>query len=221
MSALMTVLDPAEVGEQVDEQFIAHGYHKLNKASEQVVDDSKMKAHVYEIVRKKVARAKEEVAKNSFTNGELYALTFPDAPGTEPKKLPTLTDMEAEVRRQLMRKVWGLTQDRRNGFIQKRLGTDATGLVLCRTQSTRGLDDAEVCFVTDNPELIMNESVLPQIESLVNKANDLRLHTEMVVERRPELMSRVRGELGVGVRRVEAALPHGDEVKDGRPGITS
>ncbi len=80
-------------------------------------------------------------------------------------------------------------------------------MVLCRTLSTRGVDDAEVCFVTSNADLIMEESVLPQIETLVRKADDLRLHTEMVVQRRPELASRITNELGIGVRRIEAALP--------------
>ncbi len=211
MTTMITVLDPDEVKERIDDEYISHGFFRPNHDGEQVVDEGKMKAHVYEVVRKKVARAKEEVAKNSVSNGELYALTFPDAPGTDAKKLPGLTDMEAEIRKNLKRKVWGLTQDRRNGFIQKRLGSDATGLVLCRTMSTRGLEDAEVCFVTDNPDLIMNESVIPQIETLVNKANDLRLHTEMVTIRRPELRGRVRAELFQGVRRVEAALPSGED----------
>jgi len=200
-------IDPIEHKKAVDAQYIDHGYFKVKRSGDQEPDDTPMKITVYEVVKKKIARARGEVAKNSLTNGELYALTFPRAPGTDPKTLPHLDDLEREVRKTLMRKVWGLTQPRRIGFIQKRLGAEATGMVLCRSLSTRGVDDAEVCFVTDNADLIMEESVLPQIESLVKKADDLRLHTEMVVSRRPELEGRITKELGIGVRRIEAALP--------------
>lgn len=212
---ITNLLDPIVLKQQVDEQYIAHGYFRVNKAGEQVPDDTTMKVTVYDAVKKKVARAREEVQKGSLTNGELYAITFSNAPGTDAKTLPLLDDLSREVRKTLMRKVWGLTQPRRIGYIQKRLGAEATGMVLCRTMSTRNVDDAEVCFVTDNADLIMEESVLPQIESLVKKADDLRLHTEMVVSRRPELESRITKELGVGVRRIEAALPH-DESRNGK-----
>jgi hypothetical protein len=204
---MLNPVDPIEHKQAVDQQYIDHGYFKVKKSGEYEPDDTPMKITVYDAVKKKIARARDEVAKSSLTNGELYALTFPNAPGTDPKALPHLNDLEREVRKTLMRKVWGLTQPRRIGYIQKRLGADATGMVLCRTWSTRGVDDAEVCFVTDNADLIMEEIVLPQIESLVKKADDLRLHTEMVVSRRPELEGRITKELGLGVRRIEAALP--------------
>lgn len=206
----MTVLnpiDPIELKNEIDKQYISHGYFRVNRVGAQVPDDSQMKVNVYDAVKKKVARARDDVPKHSLTNGELYAITFPHAPGTDPKSLPSLDDLNREVRKTLMRKVWGLTQPRRIGYIQKRLGAEGTGMVLCRTTSTRVVDDADVCFVTDNADLIMEESVLPQIESLVKKADDLRLHTEMVVSRRPELEGRITQELGIGVRRIEAALP--------------
>lgn len=203
---LTTQVDPIELKEQVSRQYLDHGYSRRNRRDEEVVDDTPMKARVYEAVKKKIARGKEEIAKNSYTNGEIYALAFPDAPGTNPKTTHLLTDLDSAIRSALMRKVWGLTQPRYIGYVQKRLGTEALGLVLCRTTSFRGLDDVEVCFVTDNEELIMSESVLPQIETLVRKADDLRLHAEMVMARKPELRNRVTRELGLGVRRVEAGL---------------
>jgi hypothetical protein len=214
---LFNPIDPIELKARIDQQFIDHGYFRVNRAGEKVPDDTTMKVTVYDAVKKKIARAREEVQKNSLTNGELYALTFENAPGTDPKSLSLLDDLGREVRRALMRKVWGLTQPKRIGFIQKRLGAEATGMVLCRTLSTRGVDDAEVCFVTDNADLIMEESVLPQIETLVKKADDLRLHTEMVVSRRPELETRIVKELGIGVRRVQAALPQGERQNGNQP----
>lgn len=214
---LINDIDPILLKEQVDQQYIEHGFFRVNRAGEKVPDDTTMKVAVYDTVKKRLAQDRAEVQKNSLSNGELYALTFPHGPGTDPKSLPTLDDLNRAVRKALMRKVWGLTQPRRTGFIQKRLGAEGTGMVLCRTMSTRGVDDAEVCFITDNPDLIMEESVLPQIESLVQKADDLRLHTEMVVSRRPELETRIVKELGVGVRRIEAALPAGQPQNGTQP----
>src|SRR5207237_416532 len=85
--ALATLQDPIEVKKQVNETLIAHSYFKLNKHGDRVADDTKMKVDVYDAVKKKIARAREEVSKNSFTNGELYAHILPDAPGTDPKEL--------------------------------------------------------------------------------------------------------------------------------------
>jgi hypothetical protein len=213
---IINPIDPIELTKAIDEQFIEHSYFRVKKTGERVPDDSPMKIVVYEGVKKKIASEREEIVKNSLSNGELYTLAFPNGPGTDPKTLSNLDDLGREVRRALMRKVWGLTQPRRTGYIQKRLGAERTGMVLCRTLSTRGVDDAEVCFVTKNADLIMAESVLPQIEALVQKADDLRLHTEMVADRRPELADRITNELGIGVRRIEAALPGPSGGSNGR-----
>src|SRR4051812_44185257 len=135
MNMMLTLnrLDPLLVKEEINKQFIAHGYFRVNRAGEQVVDDTQMKTTVYEAVKKKIARAREEVVKNSLTNGELYAIAFPDAPGTDPKSIVPLDALQREVRKGLMRKVWGLTQPRRVGFVQKRLGAEGTGMILCKT----------------------------------------------------------------------------------------
>lgn len=212
MATAIYTIDPVLLSEKIDEQYIDHEYAKQTREGEVIADDAPMKARVFELVLKKKVTSKEDLAKASWTNGELYAAVFPGAPGTDPKTLHVLDEVDAEVRKRLMRKVWGLTQGTRSGFIQKKLGTEGSRMVLCRSISTRGLDDVEVCFVTENPDLIMSESVMPQVETLVKKANDLRLHAEMVQTRRPELEQRITRELGLGVRRVEAALPAGDDV---------
>jgi hypothetical protein len=199
--------------QNVAEQFISHDFSRV-KNGETVPDEDKMKAKVFELVRSKVVTTKDEKSKKSWTNGELYAQTFPGAPGTDPKQNLDLLDLvEAEVRKHLMRKVWGLTQPARNGYVQKRLGDDGS-LVLCRGTVMRGLDDATGVFVTDNADLIMSESLQPQIEGLVKKADNLRLHADMIRTRHPELEARMTNALGLGVRRTIAALPEGGSVSE-------
>lgn len=212
------------IAQKIAEQFISHDFSRV-KNGETVPDEDKMKAKVFDLVSTKVVASKDEKSKKSWTNGELYAATFPGAPGTDAKQNLDLLDLEeAEVRKYLMRKVWGLTQPARNGYIQKRLGEDGGRLVLCRSTVMRGLDDATGCFVTDDPDLIMSESLQPQIESLVRKADNLRLHADMIRTRHPELEARMTSALGLGVKRTIAALPEGGAVgsdgakNDGRNG---
>jgi hypothetical protein len=220
MITTLELLDPIVVKQKVAEQYLAHDYSRKNRDGDFVPDDNKLKARVHELVTSKVVTTKEDVAKNSWSPGEIYAAAFANAPGTDKKTIHLLDDLDAAIRHALIRKVWGLTQPRRTGYIQKKLGIEGKDLVLCRSTTTRGLDDVEVCFVTGNPDLIMSESVMPQIESLVKKADDLRLHAEMVRTRKPELEGRLLKELGLGVGRVSAALPQGSAPagSDGHPG---
>lgn len=208
-----TMLSPADqIDVRVSEQLIAHGYTTV-KNGETVADENAMKRRVFEIVSTRVVKDKTEKSKNAITSGELYAQTFPNAPGTDPRaNLDDLDFEDAEVRERLVRKVWTLTNAGLSGYIQKRLGEGNGTLLLCRGQIMRGLDQVAGCFVTDNPDLIMTDSLQPQIESLVKKADNLRKHVDMVNLRHPELEGRINHALGLGVQRTVAALPAGGDV---------
>ena len=203
-----TMITHADIVQQkIDEQLMAHGYSTV-KNGETVPDENAMKRKVFEIVEKHVVTDKGEKSKNSITNGELYAAAFPNGPGTDPtSNLDNLDFEDAEVRERLVRKVWTLTNGGLSGYIQKRLGENGGTLVLCRGQVMRGLDPVPGCFVTDNAALIMSDSLQPQIESLVKKADNLRKHVDMVSVRHPELEGRISQALGLGVQRTIAALP--------------
>jgi len=207
-----TVIDQADlISEMVKEQIVLHGFSKKRK-NEDVPDEDAMKQRVYDLITAKVVSTREEKSKKAFTPGELYAAVFPNGPGADRKQNRDLLSTEEEiVRDKLMRKAWNLTNPARTGYIQKRLGQHNKGVVLCRAEIARGLDSHIGCFVTDNDDLILNDSLQPQIESLVNKANALRLHSEMIGERRPQLEARMNSALGLGVRRTVAALPSVDK----------
>jgi len=209
----MSIMTPSsavdDIADKVKDHLIGHGFSR-QKGDEILADEDKMKAKVFELVTSKVVADKGEKSKKAWTNGELYAATFPNGPGTDPKaNLDNLELEELEIRDILSRKVWNLTNPARTGYIQKRLGEDGGSLVLCRSDVMRSLDKLPGCYVTNDADLIMNDSLQPQIEALVRKADNLRKHAEMIGARHPELETRMLKALGSGVDRTVAALPRG------------
>lgn len=207
-------LDLFDVTELADEQMVAHGYVK-SKNGDQVPDEDAVKQKVYELVSNRIVSSKEEKSKKSWTQGELYAAVFPNGPGADSRQnKDLLSDPDLALMDKLTRKVWNLTNPGRAGYIQKRLGQDGGSLILCRASVYRGQDTVSGCFVTDNDDLIMNDSLQPQIESLVKKADTLRQHADMIGDRRPALETRMKAALGLGVKRTVAALPAVTETED-------
>jgi hypothetical protein len=196
-----------DVIELANEQMIAHGYSKPRNG-EDVPDEDAVKQKVYDLVSSRIVSSKEEKSKKSWTQGELYAAVFPNAPGTDKRENKDLLgDQDLAVMDKLQRKVWNLTNPGRAGYVQKRLGQDGGSLILCRASVYRGQDTVSGCFITDNDDLILNDSLQPQIESLVKKADTLRQHADMIGDRRPALEGRMKAALGLGVKRTVAALP--------------
>jgi hypothetical protein len=202
-----TEIELFDVEELANDQIMAHGYLK-QKNGEDVPDEDAVKQKVYDLVAGRVVSSKEEKSKKSWTQGELYAAVFPDAPGADKRQnKDLLSPPDLAVMDRLSRKVWNLTNPGRAGYVQKRLGQDGGELILCRASVYRVQDAVPGCFVTDNDDLILNDSLQPQIESLVKKADTLRQHADMIGERRPLLEGRMKEALGLGVKRTVAALP--------------
>jgi hypothetical protein len=152
------------------------------------------------------ATSKLDKAKASLTPGELYRHVFPSGPGAEgdPEELDA-EDRAAYER--LKRDCWALTLPRPEGWIQRQLASAGSTSVLCRAKVMRGADPVVGAYVTNDPILIIEDSVSGQIEGLVRKADNLRRHMDMVLGRHPELQQRVFAELGRGIKRTAAALP--------------
>lgn len=202
--------DPVEA--IVEQAYLQAGYAVETEASVLVSDPDKMKARAFEIVKDKVVSDPKHKSAESISQGELYAEVFTHGPGADPNSIDDLSPEEYEARRKLVRRVWNLTNPGRQGYIQKRLGDQGT-LVLCRTTIMRDLDEVKGCYVTDHPDLIMVDSLRPQVEALVQQANNLARHFDMLGARHPELEAQMLGELGTGMRKASAALPAGKQEK--------
>jgi len=201
--------DPVEA--IVERAYIEAGYAKTTEGSIPVADPDQMKVRAFEIVKEKVVANPKHKSAKSISQGELYAGVFPNGPGADPDgNIDELSPEERDARSRLVRRVWNLTNPGRQGYIQKRLG-DQSSLVLCRTMVMRDLDEVKGCYVTDHPDLIMVDSLRPQVEALVRQANNLARHFDMLGARHPELEARMLGELGTGMKKAAAALPTGSE----------
>lgn len=191
------------IDDRVDEEYGRAGFTKNALDGATVKDDERMRARAFEVVSNAVVTSKADRSKKAVTNGELYAAVFPQGPGAQAGTADQLDDIESEVRTVLMRKVWALTQPSPRGYIQKRLGDGS--LILCRGTVIRNLDEVQGCYVTDEPTLILEDSLAPQVDKLVRVANDLRQHASMITGRHPEIEGRVAAALGSGFARVKSA----------------
>jgi hypothetical protein len=118
-----------------------------------------------------------------------------------------MSPLQLAVRARLRRAAWNLTNPSRKGHIQARLGKEGRTEVLVRTKVQRGVDEIIGVFITDDGDLIMQESVHPVVEKLLSAAREVRLYEELIVEgRHPELMPQVGKMLASARKRVAAEL---------------
>jgi len=174
-----------------------------------------MQEVAYRAVRDRIATSKADKADKAITKGELYAAVFPHGPGADGKG-DLLDELDRRVYAQLERDVWGLTQPKHSGAIQKRLGEEGSSLILLRVTIRRKLDPSEAVYLTDNPALIMEDSVDKEIKSFERKAENLRRQLDMVIGRHPELAGRIRLEVGQGVNRAKAELAFPTQSSNGQ-----
>jgi hypothetical protein len=203
----MKFLNPfdEEVDNRVTAAYEAEGYS--GESDGEVRRDTKaMKEAAFDAFAGKIAGSKLDKAANAITQGELYAAVFPTGPGAD-GDVESLEPEDQATYEKLKREVWGLTQAKPDGWIQRRLADEGSTLVLCRAQVMRGADPVSAAYLTNDSTLIMEDSVSGEVEALVRKADNLRKHVDMLLLRHPELEARVLKELGKGIRRTEAALP--------------
>lgn len=203
----MAFLNPfdAEVDRRIAAAYVAEGY--ADPGEEDARRDTKaMKEAAFGAFAGKVAVSKLDKADSAVTPGELYAAVFPHGPGAA-GDAEMLEGEDRAAYEKLKREVWGLTQAKPDGWIQRRLADEGSTLVLCRAKVMRGQDPVMAAYLTDEPTLIMEDSLNGEVEGLVRRADNLRKHVDMLLQRHPELEARVLKELGRGIRRAAAALP--------------
>ncbi len=157
-----------------------------------------------------VVKSKVERSKKALTNGEFYSLVFPDGPAAG-EEAPHLDPVAEKVFKKLSTAVWGLTQTRRSGFLQRRLEGEESTLVVCRCTVFRNADQTQAVYATDNESLIMEDAVDKEIQSLMRRASSLRKDLSMIIERHPKLQSPIAKQLGVELKRIDSELALGTE----------
>jgi hypothetical protein len=190
------------VERRITDAYIDAGYAVEHADGTDVADEDAMKSAVLATVSAAYAANRDSKSKVGLTKGELYAVTFPDGPGAASGTADGLDEIESEAREVLMRRVWNLAKDTPDGYVQKRLD----GNVLIRSQVVRDRDLVMGVYVTDDPQLILEESLMPGVEALVRRADRLREHALMLVSRQPQLEQKVGAALNTGAKRANTVV---------------
>jgi hypothetical protein len=198
---LMSPFDQ-EVEHRVTAAFVEEGYCQID-GSRDVRARNEVALKAFE---GKEVTSKLDKSANAVTPGELYRFVFPQGPGAD-GELEALELEDKFAYERLKRDLWSLTQPKADGWIQRRLTSEGSTLVLCRAQVMRGADPVNAAYLTNDGTLIMEDSFSGEVEALVRKADNLRKHVDMLVLRHPELEDRILGEIGKGMKRTQAALP--------------
>lgn len=189
------------------ESGIRDAYHREGYVDEdREPSEDAMKAAAYDIfVDRCVVNSKAERSKKALAQGEFYSLVFPKGPGAG-EESPDLDPVDEKVLHKLSTAVWGLTQTKRSGHLQRQLEARELSLVLCRCRVYRHAEAKQAVYATDNESMIMEDAVDKEIQSLVRRASSLRRDLSMIVERHPKLQPAVVTRLGLELKRVNAEL---------------
>lgn len=190
-----------EIERRIADVYVEHGYVIEMADGTDLPDEDQMKATVFSVVSSAYAARKEDKAKVGLTKGELYSRTFPNGPGAKSGTADDLDEVDTKVREKLMRRAWNLVKNTPDGYVQKRLD----GHVLIQSQIVRDRDLIPGVYVTDDVQLLMEESLMPEIEALVRRADRLREHAAMLVSRQPAIEQKVVGALASGSKRASSA----------------
>jgi hypothetical protein len=212
------VSNPSDVKAEIDSRIESAWKNEGYVLSDGTLDVEKMQDVAYAAVRHRIATSKADKASKAITRGELYAAVFPNAPGAD-GKFDDLDEFDSAVAASLERDVWGLTQPKATGAMQRRLDEEGVSLVLLRATIRRNMDKAPAVYLTDNSTLIMEDSVDQEIKAFERKAENLRKEVNMIMKRHPELASKIRSELGQALNRAKAelALPTAGQVAAALP----
>ena len=211
------------VDSRVDDEYRVAGYSKVALDGTEVPDEDKMKARALEVALDAVVKTKTEKSQKAVTQGELFARVFPLGPGAQPGTADQLDPIEAEVASRLTRKVWALTNPGPRGYLQKRLtGVGDGSLILCRASVLRKMDWVPGFYLTDTANLIMDDSMQPQVErpSSASRMTSVSM-PPMIQERHPELEARLSTAIGSGISRARSAAQLSAGSTNGRKPVVS
>jgi hypothetical protein len=71
-------------------------------------------------------------------------------------------------------------------------------------QSPTGTRRVRVAYLTSNPDLLMQDSLQPELDALVNKATKLNKHGSMIATRVPAITGRVVKAIDLGAKKAQA-----------------
>lgn len=205
-------LDPVEVAKLAI--YETRGWTRVDKNGRKVPDDEAAKNFVYSYFRDNtVVNADADIVDDGMSDADLYAKTFPAAPGASSEPVD---DVRFEAYKTVMRKLWQYAGTGIRAHCQETAEMEGLDYVMCEKKVFRASRDVStgtgaprqvnVRFFTSNPDLIFHLSSQPAAAKLIKVAEDTAKHLRMNTARHPELTARVAKETQLALKRSAANL---------------
>jgi hypothetical protein len=171
------------VPEHLRDIFLAAGLSVHGRHGQQLADMAAFQARVSRAV------CRPELIVHSSTERDRLARS---AAQLRDEVFGDLGDVEPPLRDELARRIWDLVQTGPTGHVQRRLGETGEPLLLCRARVERDGQPIDVCYVTDDPGLMMKDNFQRDIDRFLAQVESLSQDLEMVLGRHPEMEPAVR-----------------------------
>ena len=139
---------------------------------------------IYPLVAKARVTSPTERATKAVTKGALFEAAFPALPKREDWPAEPDPQLAKDVDREIRQKVWNLAKPDKSGFVQKLVGAQTPGLILCRTKI--GMDGVDAVYVTDDLACIKEDFAGPLGEAIKKANRTMSRNLAMVGGRLPE-----------------------------------
>jgi hypothetical protein len=189
------------IEDRIAELFIQHNY-TAEVQGEVVPSDEALKKAASRVFRSAVVKSKTDRKTVGKSKWDAYVQLFPHGPRQSDDE--SLSEVDAVVMNRLARQVWGLTQVAPNGRVQSDLeksdDEEEAGRVLIRATVVRGHDPVEVAYVSANHDLLLEDSLRPELEAILRRSRRLNKHAAMLARRQPEIAARAEKAIEAGMK---------------------
>jgi hypothetical protein len=189
-----------QVADATLEAFKADGYVKTNEDGSEERDSQKFAETIYGLVVQARVTDRAEKSSKAITKGRLQHLVLPSIPEEGTEAWSEADEATQLGRARALQAVWNDAKDAHIGRIQRMLGSNRTGLTLCKTKVSIDGNPVDAVYVTDVEELVLADYVGPRKDAIRKAADKFAKDLAQVTERNPALAEVLQRELESGMK---------------------
>ena len=182
------------------EAFRADGFVKTNDDGSEERDLKKFAEKVYGVVMQARVTNRTEKVDKAITKGKLQHQLLPSIPEEGTEAWDEADEATKLGRERALQAVWNEVKDAHIGRIQRMLGTNRTGLTLCKATVSIDGNPLDAVYVTDVEDLILADYVQPRKDAIRKAADKFAKDLAGVSERNPDMADVLKGELDTGMK---------------------
>jgi hypothetical protein len=187
-----------EVNQGVLDAYIDRGYSQSTDQGE-VQDRVKMAKSILPLIVDAVVNDKSERKTKAVRRGQLLRAAFPDTPGPGSSEYEA-SELTQKVWKKLDQQVWNEAKPDHTSRIQKWVGENNRGLVMCRTVIEDDGTSHDAVYVTTNIDLIKVDFGGPLKDKVRNATAKLAENFGMVSKRQPKHRKLIEREVDSGMK---------------------